>query len=211
MKDRIKNLIAISILSGGVLLISNLAATKIWSFCGIPFDGGLLLFPLSYVLGDLAIELFGRKVARSIIWSSFVLNMIAAIILIVVGMLPPYSEWNNQSAYEAILGFAPRVVVGSLIAYVVSSLVNNMIFQKIKDSTLVERRDKSFFSRAVGSSAIAKLIDIIVFETIAFLYVLPLKDFLIQMAFAYLAGMILEIALFPITNLLAHVLRQEQQ
>ena len=207
MNKTTKTLAVISVLSGGVLLISNLAAVKIWSLFGIPFDGGLLLFPLIYVLGDLAVELFGEKTARTIIWSSFFLNLLAAGVFLLVGRLPAYAGWENQTAYDTILGFVPRVVVGSLVAYVSSSLINNIIFQRMKDATVFEEQNKRFFSRAIGSSAIARLIDTVVFEIVAFFGVLSIKDFLIQLAFAYLAGMILEIVLFPITNLLAYKLR----
>lgn len=208
VEKKVKILSFMAILSAGVLLISNLSATKIFSLAGIPFDGGTILFPLSYVLGDLVVELYGKKVAKTVIWSGFMLNVLAVATFFIVQKLPAYPGWENQAAFEAILGFAPRIVAGSLLAYVSSSLVNNVIFEKIRESQKTEEKEKKFYARALGSSLVAHLIDALIFETVAFLGVLPFKDFLIQAVFAYASGLLLETLLYPVTAIIARILRK---
>lgn len=196
-------------MSGGILLISNIAAVKIWNFCGIPVDGGIILFPLSYVLSDLTVEFFGSKKANCIVWSSLILNIAAIFVFFIVGRLPGYDGWDLQESYDAILGFASRIVFGSLFAYLISSIVNNAIFEKIRRATIIEERSKKFWFRAIGSSAVAHVLDSLIFEVVAFYGILPMKDFIVQAVFAYAAGMILEIVLSPITLIAANKIRKK--
>lgn len=208
MTVRNKVLIFFSVMSSGILLISNIAAVKIWNFFGIPVDGGIILFPLSYVLADLTVEFFGSKKANCIVWSSLVLNIVAIFVFFIVGRLPGYYGWDLQESYDAILGFASRIVCGSLSAYLISSIVNNTIFEKIRRATSCEKSSKKFWYRAIGSSAVAHILDSLIFELVAFCGVLPMKDFIVQAVFAYVAGMIFEISLSPITLLVANIIRK---
>lgn len=197
MKERkLKVLIFLAVLSGGILLISNIVATKLWSLFGIAVDGGLVIFPLSYILGDLIVELYGRKTARTVIWASFAINVLAVLTFALVSLLPTYDGTIDT---VSSLGLVPRIVAGSLVAYVASQLLNNLIFEKIKNRT----GKKLFTIRALGSSAIARLIDSAIFETIAFVGVLSFGEFLAQASFAYIAGMALEVVLVPLTYLIA--------
>ncbi|MDO4759479.1 MAG: queuosine precursor transporter [Candidatus Saccharibacteria bacterium] len=201
---RLKTLIYLATLSAGVLLISNLAAVKLWDFAGVAVDGGIVVFPLSYILTDVIMEIFGRKVARSVIWAGFFLNLLAVIIFGVVGSLPAFVGWNGQEAFWEILGFVPRIVAGSLLAYVSSQLLNNLVFEKIKQRT----GQKYLCVRTLGSSAVAHLLDVLIFETVAFMGVLAWSDFLKQAGFAYLAGMILEVILTPLTYIVVKFLKK---
>ena len=167
-------LIYLTAISAGILLISNLAATKLWNMFGIAVDGGILCFPISYILGDIIIEFYGKKVAKSVIFSSLLLNILAAL-----------------------------VFIGSLTAYFFSQFSNNFIFEKIKKKT----GSKLFLVRALGSSIVAHFLDSLVFETIAFLGVLPFNDFLNQALFAYLLGLGLELILSPIELLIVAKVR----
>lgn len=187
--------IILAVISAGVLLISNIVATKLWSFFSIPVDGGILIFPVSYIIGDLTVEILGRKRADYILYVSFFLNVFAVLIFMAVGALPPYKDWGGQEAYMTILGFTPRLIFGSLVAYISSGLLNNIVFQKIKAKT----GEKKLALRALGSSFVAKFCDILIFETVAFLGVLPLSEFFVQAGFAYIAGIALEIILTPLT------------
>lgn len=191
-----KLLIVFTALSAGTLLISNLAAIKLWNLAGIAVDGGLVLFPLTYILGDLIVEFFGEKLAKTILVSSFLVNLIAVVVFYVVIALPPYPGWTLQVAYESVLGFSPRIILGSLCGYLLANLVNNVLFVKMKQSNSIFA--KSFIARALGSSVFAHILDSATFETIAFLGVLPFSEFLAQAIFAYVLGMILEIILSPL-------------
>lgn len=194
---KLKLLIFLSILSAGTLVISNLSAVKLWDFFGLAVDGGIMIFPLSYVLGDLIMEIFGLKTSRTIIFASFFLNLLAVLVLTGVSLLPPHPGWEHQSAFALIHGFAPRIVAGSLVAYLASQLLNNLIFARIKRAT-GERR---LYLRTIGSSLIARLVDLLIFETIAFLGILPFSDFVGQVVLAYFAGFALELVLTPLTYL----------
>ncbi len=200
-----KTLIYLTAVSAGTLLISNLAAIKLWNFFGIAVDGGVIVFPLTYIIGDIIIEFYGKKIAKNIVFAGFFVNIIAVIVFYIVILLPAYDGWQMQAAFESILGFTPRIILGSLIAYVSSNLFNNLIFTKLKNSQGLF--SKSFIARALGSSAFAHLIDSAIFETIAFFGVLPFNEFLAQACFAYLLGIGFEIVLSPIEAILADKLK----
>ena len=193
---RLKTLILFSALSAGTLLISNLSAVKLWNLAGIAVDGGLIVFPLTYILGDLIIEFFGKNTSKRIIFASFLVNVIAVLVFYVVIALPVYPGWNMQQAYSSVLGFTPRIIFGSLLAFVFANLFNNFIFTKLKSGHGIFAN--SFIARALGSSAFAHIVDSAIFETVAFLGVLSFQEFLLQAFFAYLLGMGLELILSPI-------------
>ena len=177
-------LIYFTAISAGILLISNLAATKLWDLFGIPVDGGVISFPISY----------GQKTAKHIILGSLLVNIIAALTFWIVIALPPFAGTEGmQESIANVLGFAPRIIIGSLTAYLFSQFSNNYIFEKIKQKT----GQKLFIVRALTSSFVAHFFDTLVFETVAFLGVLAFSDFLNQAIFAYIIGICIEIVLSP--------------
>lgn len=206
MKDlkKIKIMLFLTALSASVLVISNIVAVKLWDFCGIAVDGGIAIFPLSYIIGDVVMELYGKKIGDHVVFIGFAINIMAVLVFLLVGALPEYPGWGGQESYNAILGFTPRIVIGSLAGYVTSGLVNNFVFSKIKKRT----GEKYLFLRSLGSSMVAKVFDILLFDTIAFLGVLSFSEFCSQVAFAYGAGIVLEILLTPLTYLVVKVLRK---
>lgn len=199
-EKKLKLLILFASLSVGTLLISNLSAIKLWNLGGIAVDGGLVLFPLTYILGDLIVELYGKKMAGWIVYAGFLVNIIAVIVFYIVIALPAYPGWNLQDAYASVLGFSPRIIGGSLCGFLLSNLLNNYLFVKMKNGTGLFA--KSFIARALTSSVFAHMVDSAVFETIAFVGVLPFSEFLAQAVFAYILGMGLELILSPIEALI---------
>ena len=109
-----------------VLLISNIASSKILKLGPFTFDGGTLLFPISYIFGDILTEVYGYRRSRRVIWVGFACAGLMAGVLALVGALPPAEGWEHQDAYEAILGTTPRIVLGSLIAYFAGEFSNNI-------------------------------------------------------------------------------------
>lgn len=182
-------------LSAVSLVISNLMAGKLWNFFGIPVDGGILIFPLTYVLGDVLMEFYGRKIADQVALMSLVANLIALVVIFLVLALPPHAEWPYQAAFATAFSLTPRIILGSLSAYLASQLLNNFIFEKIKQVT----GERKILFRTIGSSLLARLVDLVIFETIAFAGVLSLSAFCRQLIFAYFAGFCLEILLSPLT------------
>lgn len=202
---KLKLMIYLTALSAGTLLISNLSAVKLWNLWSIPVDGGLVLFPLTYILGDLIVELYGEKLSKHVIYAGFAINIIAALVFYIVIALPPYPGWDLQEAYALVLGFSPRIIIGSLCGYLTSNLLNNYLFEKMRASKGV--LGNSFIARALTSSVFAHILDTAVFETIAFLGVLSFGEFLTQAVMAYVLGMGLELILSPIEIVLERNIR----
>lgn len=206
MKDiaKLKVMAALTAASVGVLIVSNIAAVKLWDFFGIPVDGGIIIFPLSYVINNLTSELYGRKMANRIVIIGLTMNILAVLVFLLVGILPSYSGWDGQASYDAILGFTPRIVIASVLSYLVSGLINNFVFEKIRKKL----GEKKMFIRFLGSSVVARIFDSLIFETIAFFGVLSVPEFLVQAGFAYIAGVVVELLLFPVSRIVAKRLKK---
>ncbi|MBQ2637843.1 queuosine precursor transporter [Candidatus Saccharibacteria bacterium] len=186
-------------ISGVVLIISNLAAGKIWLLFGLPADGGLIIFPVTYIIGDLIVALYGEKKANLVVTTSTALAFVMTVIMwIVVYLLPAYPGWDGQSSFASVFGSVNRITLASLTAYFVSNVLNNHVFIKIRHG---------FIGKALGSSAASRLVDNLIFETLGFFGVLAVSDFIKQMIFAYVAGMILETALAPVSKFCYEKLR----
>ena len=148
-----------------------------------------MIFPLSYVIGDMVVEIYGEKMANRAVVISMVMNAVAMMVFVIVGILPGYPGWEGQEAYEMILGFAPRIMVASMLGYVLSGWVNNHVFVKIKKKQKVGRTGRGYRIRAIVSSLPARLVDNVTFETLA---VLSFSEFLAQMTGAFIEGVIVE-------------------
>ena len=203
VSTRTKLLIYLSALNAGILLISNLSATKIWSLFGIPVDGGVIIFPLSYILGDVIVEFYGRKTSKHVVWASFILSTLATITFWIVGALPALDEGTN-AAFNTILGSVPRIVAGSLIAYVAAQLLNNYVFEKIKQKT----GSKWLVVRSLGSSFAAHVVDTLLFDTIAFAGTMPFGDFINLTVFAFVLAVSFEAILQPLTYVAVAAVRK---
>ncbi len=152
-----------------VLLISNIASTKILTLWKFTFDGGTLLFPLSYIFGDILTEVYGYQKSRKVIWTGFASALLMSVVLYVVQILPPADEWGNQSAYEILLGMVPRIVLASLTAYFAGEFSNSFILSRLKIFT----KGRYLWTRTIGSTIIGEGLDTLLFCFIAFYGVLP--------------------------------------
>lgn len=99
------------------LIIANLTSVKLIDIGPFTFDGGTIIFPISYILGDVLTEIYGMRKARMVIWTGFACLLLFSLITWLVGRIPANAEWTSQSSYDAILGSTPRIIAGSLIAY----------------------------------------------------------------------------------------------
>lgn len=152
-----------------MLMISNLAASKILDLGPFTFDGGTLLFPIVYILGGVVTEVYGYGRARRMIWAGFGANLLMALVLSIVRFLPPAEGWEHQAAYEAIFGVTPRIVVGSLIAYWLGNFSNSLIMAKMKVLT----RGRWLWTRVIASTLVGEGVDTFFFVVIAFYGILP--------------------------------------
>lgn len=197
-KEKINNYLYFEIILAlfiAVLLISNIASTKIVSIWKLTFDGGTLLFPLAYIFGDILTEVYGYKRSRRVIWLGFLSAALLSITLIIVQFLPAAQGWENQKAYETILGLTPRIVLASLVAYFVGEFSNSYILAKMKVMT----KGKYLWTRTIGSTIVGEGVDTLLFCTIAFLGVLPNALLLTIIISNYAFKVGIEILFTPIT------------
>lgn len=179
----------------GLLLISNIGAVKLIEFGPIITDGGAFLFPLVYIVGDVLSEVYGFRATRRAIFTGFGLSILASITFLLVQFSPPAADWNNQGAFESILGFVPQIVIASVSGYLVGQILNSYVLVKIKEKT----KEKYLWLRLIGSTAVGELADTIVFCTIAFYGILTGVDFIKYVLIGYLYKTLLEVFLLPIT------------
>jgi len=152
-----------------VLLVSNVASSKILLLGPFTFDGGTILFPVSYIFGDILTEVYGYAKARRVIWTGFSMIIIAALVFYVVGKLPAAADWGGQEAYDQILGVVPRIVLGSVLAFLAGEFSNSYILAKMK----VKMKGRHLWMRTIGSTLVGEALDTGIFVLVAFWGVLP--------------------------------------
>lgn len=190
-----------------VLLISNVASTKIVDFGLFTFDGGTLLFPLSYIFGDILTEVYGYGRARKVIWTGCVAALMMAMTFMVVGALPAASDWPHQDAYNQILGLTPRIVGASLMAYFAGEFSNSFILAKLKVAT----RGQKLWLRTIGSTLVGQVLDTAIFILVAFTGIVPNSLLIILIASNYVFKCGVEILFTPITYWLTGWLKQQEK
>ncbi|WP_260465010.1 queuosine precursor transporter [Arachnia propionica] len=198
-----------------LLLISNVAATKLialgptWQPFGIPLlpiitDGGALLFPLTYICGDVLAEVFGMKGARRAIWAGFGISLLASTTFLLVGIAPPAADWPNQEAFVAVLGFVPRIVAASMIGYLVGQFLNAWVLVRLK------RREGGLWRRLLGSTVVGEAADTTLFCLIAFGGMIDAPTMLNYIVVGYVFKVGVEVLLLPLTTrVIAAVKRRE--
>lgn len=190
----------------GLLLISNVAAVKLIVVGPLIVDGGAFLFPLVYIVGDVLGEVYGWRPARKAILLGFGMSVLAALTFAVVQIAPAADSWENQGAFEAILGFVPRIVLASVLGFLVGQLLNAYTLVRIKRHT----KERYLWARLIGSTVVGELADTLVFCTVAFYGVITGLEFLNYVVVGYVYKTMLEVVLLPITyRVIAYVKRRE--
>lgn len=202
-----------------LLLISNVAATKLiafgpeWSPFGLPVlpvitDGGALLFPLTYVLGDVLAEVFGMRGARRAILLGFGVSLLASLTFLAVGAAPAAPGYENQEAFVAVLGFVPRIVTASLAGYLVGQFLNAWVLVKLKQW----RDGRGMWARLLGSTVVGEAADTTIFCLIAFGGEIDGGTMLNYIVVGYVFKVSVEAVLLPITyRVIALVRRREPE
>lgn len=190
-----------------VLLISNVASTKIVDFGPFTFDGGTILFPISYIFGDVLTEVYGYRKSRQVIWMGFGAAALMAAVFAFIGILPPAAGWENQDAYNRILGATPRIVLGSLIAFFAGEFSNSFVLAKMKILT----RGRWLFSRTIGSTVVGQGVDTALFVAIAFAGTLPGSTLWAVLVSNYIFKVGFEIVATPFTYAIVGALKKAEQ
>jgi uncharacterized integral membrane protein (TIGR00697 family) len=178
-----------------VLLISNIAAQKLFAFGPFTFSGGILLFPISYIFGDVLTEVYGYSRSRQIIWAGLVSNVVMALFLWLTIQLPPAHGWPFQEQFATALGLVPRVVVASITAYFAGEFSNSFVLAKIK----VWMEGKMLWIRTIGSTLVGEGVDTILFVLIAFWGVIPSTVLVTAIWSGYLFKVLYEAVATPLT------------
>ncbi|MBI4210236.1 MAG: queuosine precursor transporter [Candidatus Diapherotrites archaeon] len=190
-----------------VLLISNIASVKIVELGPLVFDGGTILFPLAYIFGDILTEVYGYKRARKVIWTGFASAALMSAVFLVVGALPAAGGWPDQAAYDTILGFVPRLVLASLIAYFAGEFTNSFVLAKMK----VMSRGRNLWQRTIGSTIAGQAVDTTVFAAIAFIGVLPTETLIALVVSNYAFKVGVEVLFTPATYAITGFLKKEEK
>jgi len=153
------------------LIVSNIIVAKIVSVGGIVMSAAIVIFPVSYIFGDILTEVYGYARSRQIIWIGFACNALAVLAIQAGSLLPAADFWDGQAAYERILGYTPRILVASLIAYLAGEFVNSFVLAKMKILT----KGRWLWSRTITSTLFGQAFDTVVFTIIAFAGVLTIE------------------------------------
>lgn len=152
------------------LITSNIIAVKLVNIFGLLLPAAILIFPISYIFGDVLTEVYGYRQAKRVIWLGFFCNSITAAAIWLGQILPAASFWDGQAAYERILGYTPRLLGASFLAYLVGEFANSFVLAKMKIAT----KGRWLWTRTIGSTLVGQGLDSIVFMALAFAGTIPL-------------------------------------
>lgn len=179
-----------------VLILSNITSIKTVDLNLLVFDGGMILFPLAYIFGDVLTEVYGYAKARRVIWLGFAMNLLMVLIFALVGALPTHPDSIvSHDAFLGVLGVVPRIVLASLVAYLSGEFLNSYVLAKMK----VKMNGKKFWARAIGSTVVGQFVDTTIFTLVAFLGVLPNPILWSIWITNYIFKIGVEIILLPVT------------
>lgn len=197
----------ISILFITCILVSNILASKIINIFGISMTGGVLVFPITYIIGDVLTEIYGYKKSKKIIIYGFTCNLIM-VILFYIAMKLPYPEYYlNQDAFVAVLSSTPRLLLASFIGYLAGGLTNSYIMDYIKNNSKI----KYLWFRTITSTIIGEFLDTSIFLIIGFIGTMKTNDLLFMIVCQSAAKTLYEIVLTPLTyKTIAYIKKKEE-
>jgi uncharacterized integral membrane protein (TIGR00697 family) len=188
------------------LLISNVLNCKVIRVGRLPMTGGLIIFPLAALFGDVLTEVYGYAESRKVIWTGLGSLVLFVVMIEICGSLPADPFWTNQAAYDLILGAVPRIVAASLTAYFVGEFTNSYVLAKCK----IRTHGSLMFLRFVLSTLVGQLIESATFVLVAFSGRMPARQ-MVLVAFSGWAIMVFwEIAALPLTLPLVRALKRHE-
>lgn len=177
------------------LIIQNILAVKSIDISVFTVTTGILISPLLFIIQDISSEIFGYKQTRNMILLSFMMNFIGIILFQLAIMIPASRVWENQQAFETVLGTTVRITAASFIAYVSGSLLNTKIMMELK-----KRSERTLFVRAITSTLFGQFVDNAIFAFGAFLFVMPVPALISMVAGGTLFEVGYEIIFYPVTK-----------
>jgi uncharacterized integral membrane protein (TIGR00697 family) len=188
------------------LITANITAVKLVSVFGLVLPAAVIIFPVSYILGDVLTEVYGYRRARQVIWLGFFCNLIVVAAIYLGQLLPAASFWDGQAAYERILGYTPRILAASFLAYLVGEFANSFVLAKMKIAT----NGRWLWSRTIGSTLVGEGLDSLVFMTLAFVGTIPLSGLISAVLTQWLVKCAYEAAATPLTYAVVNFLKKKE-
>lgn len=189
-----------------VLVTSNIIAVKLVTAGPLVLTAAIVLFPLSYILADVLTEVYGYAVARQVIWIGFLCNLVAVCAMMLGGLLPAAPFWQEQEAYDAILGFSTRLLAASFLAYLGGEFLNAFVLAKLKLRT----GGRHLWLRTVSSTLVGQALDSAVFVVVAFAGVLPPPALAVAALSQWAAKSLYEALATPLTYLVVGFLKRSE-
>ncbi|MET0011106.1 queuosine precursor transporter [Dehalococcoides mccartyi] len=187
------------------LITANLIAVKIIALGDIFLPAAVIVFPFSYIFGDVLTEVYGFHWARRIIWLGFICNLIFVVFVALGQVLPGAPFWEGQTAYETILGYTPRILLASFLGYLVGEFVNSFIMAKLKLRT----QGRYLWVRTIGSTLAGQGLDTSIFILVAFLGTPAFVPMMIL--YHWGSKVIIEAAATPLTYKLVNYLKKTEK
>jgi queuosine precursor transporter len=188
------------------LLISNVLNCKVIRVGALPFTGGLVLFPLAALFGDVLTEVYGYAESRKVIWTGLGSLLLFVLMIEICSALPPDPLWTHQAAYEAILGAVPRIVAASLLAYIVGEFSNSYVLAKFK----IQTQGRFMFLRFVLSTVVGQFIDSATFVLVAFSGTMPAHQMIAVASTGWALMVLWEVVALPATVPLVRELKRRE-
>jgi uncharacterized integral membrane protein (TIGR00697 family) len=187
-----------------VLMISNLVAPKIVAIGSLRFSGAQLMFPLTYIFGDIFTEVYGYAASRRAIWIGFLASALLAVMGLITVWLPPAPDWQGQEAFATVFYVLPRILVASLLAYWAGEFTNAYVMAKMK----VWTRGRRLWMRTIGSTAAGQIVDTVVVIVVAFAGTTSVSTLLTMIGSGYLVKVLYEAAMTPVTYAVVNGLKK---
>jgi len=188
------------------LVVSNIIAVKIIEVAGFVLPAAIIIFPVSYILGDVLTEVYGYARARRVIWLGFFANLVAVLAIAAAGALPAAGFWDGQAAYDRILGATPRILAASFLAYLVGEFLNAYVLAKLKIAT----GGRWLWMRTIGSTLVGQLFDSAIFLVVAFWGEMPAGVLVGAIVTQWLVKSAYEAAATPVTYLVVGYLKRAE-
>ncbi len=186
------------------LITANITAVKLVNVFGLVLPAAVIIFPISYIIGDILTEVYGYHHARRVIWLGFVCNLIAVATIWLGQIMPSAGFWEGQSAYERILGYTPRLLIASFLAYLVGEFSNSFVLAKMKIAT----QGRWLWSRTITSTIIGQGLDSLIFITVAFAGTIPASGLLNTIITQWLFKTMYEILATPLTYIVVNSVKR---
>lgn len=184
-----------SILFCVCLITANILETKQIQILSVSLTGGLIVFPVSYIINDCVCEVWGYSKARMLIWLGFAMNFFFVMVGALCDAIPGAPYWDNEEGFNAIFGLAPRIAAASFIAFICGSFINAYVMSKMK----IASNGKNFSLRAILSTVAGESIDSLIFFPLALSSVVPAKELILLMVWQVILKTVYEIIALPIT------------